>query len=86
MPTRSVGITDHFNRFIDSGVDSGRFNDASDVVGEALRLLEQREAEDQARLEWLRDTTREGIPLKTPEDVHALVFGALDESRRNRLG
>jgi antitoxin ParD1/3/4 len=31
------------------------------VVREALRLLEQRELEDQARLEWLQAAAQEGI-------------------------
>jgi putative addiction module CopG family antidote len=38
----------------ETGVASGRFSNASEMVREALRLLEQREAEDRAKLEWLR--------------------------------
>ena len=54
MPTRKVNLTDHFDRFIESGITSGRFSNASEVVREGLRLLEQREQEDQAKLEWPR--------------------------------
>lgn len=61
MPTRNVDLTDHFDSFIDNGVTSGRFSDASEVVREGLRLLEQREKEDQAKLEWLRAAGREGF-------------------------
>jgi len=50
MPTRNVNLTDHFDRFIDDGVTSGRFSSASEVVREGLRLLEQREQEDRAKL------------------------------------
>ena len=35
--------------------------DASDVVREGLRLLEQREQEDKARLKWLRAAAKEGF-------------------------
>jgi antitoxin ParD1/3/4 len=60
MPTCNVDLTDHFDRFIESGVASGRFSNASEVVREGLRLLEQREREDQARIEWLRAAVKEG--------------------------
>lgn len=61
MPTRSVTLTDRFDDFIDNGVSSGRFTDASEVVQEGLRLLEQRQVEDEAKLAWLRGTTQEAF-------------------------
>ena len=61
MPTRNVNLTEHFDRLIETGISSGRFSNASEVVREALRLLEQREQEDQARLEWLRGAAKEGF-------------------------
>ena len=39
MPTRNVNLTEHFDRFIETGVSSGRFSNASEVVREGLRLL-----------------------------------------------
>jgi len=61
MPTRNVNLTDHFDRFIQARINSGRFSNASEVVREGLRLLEQREKEDKAKLEWLRAAIKEGI-------------------------
>ncbi len=61
MPTRNVNLTEHFDRFIESGIASGRFSNASEVVREGLRLLEQREQEDRARIEWLRSAAKEGF-------------------------
>jgi antitoxin ParD1/3/4 len=61
MPTRNVNLTEHFDHFIESGITSGRFSNASEVVREGLRLLEQREREDQAKIEWLRAAAREGF-------------------------
>jgi antitoxin ParD1/3/4 len=61
MPTRNVNLTEHFDRFIESGVTSGRFSNASEVVREGLRLLEQREQEDKAKIEWLRTAAKEGF-------------------------
>ena len=61
MPTRNVNLTDHFDRFIETGIRTGRFSNASEVVREGLRLLEQREQEDKAKLEWLRGAAKEGF-------------------------
>lgn len=61
MPTRNVNLTEHFDDFIETGIMSGRFSNASEVVREGLRLLEQREQEDQARIDWLRAAAKEGF-------------------------
>ena len=45
MPTRNVNLTEHFDHFIETGITSGRFGNASEVVREGLRLLEQSERE-----------------------------------------
>lgn len=60
MPTRNVHLTDHFDNFIEAGVQSGRFSNASEVVREGLRLLEQRQEEEKAKLAWLRGAIQEG--------------------------
>lgn len=54
MPTRNVVLTDHHEEVIDSLVRSGRYQNASEVLREGLRLVERREAEDAAKLERLR--------------------------------
>jgi len=51
MPTRNVNLTEHFDRFIEAGIASGRFSSPSEVVRDGLLLLEQREREDQAKIE-----------------------------------
>ena len=61
MPTRNVHLTEHFDSLIATGVESGQFSNASEVVREGLRLLEQRQKEDNARIEWLRHAAQEGI-------------------------
>jgi antitoxin ParD1/3/4 len=61
MPTRNVNLTEHFDRFVETRVTSGRFSNASEVVKEGLRLLEQREKEDKAKLEWLRAAAKDGF-------------------------
>jgi antitoxin ParD1/3/4 len=58
---RHVTLTDHQESIIEDLVRSGRYQDMNDVVREALRLLERREAEDAARLEGLRRAAKAGI-------------------------
>ena len=60
MPTRNINLTDHLDAFIEGGVASGKYKNASEVVREGLRLLEQRQAEDALRLERLREAVRVG--------------------------
>ena len=71
-------MTDHFDRFVKAGIRSGRFSDASEAVREGLRLLEQRDKEDKAKIEWLRAAAKggfdqldrgEGIELASEEDL-----------------
>ena len=61
MPTRNVVLTDHQAALVERLVDSGRYQNASEVLREGLRLVEDREAEDKARLKALREAARIGI-------------------------
>lgn len=88
MPTRNVNLTEHFDRFIEFGIASGRFSNASEVVREGLRLLEQREEEDKAKLKWLRAAAKEGfdavdrgdyVTLRSDQEIEDFV----DQARRD---
>ena len=46
MPTTSVALTEQQQQFIESLLESGRFESASDVLSDGLRLLQQREEND----------------------------------------
>ncbi|MDR3068421.1 MAG: type II toxin-antitoxin system ParD family antitoxin, partial [Cellulomonas sp.] len=50
MPTRNVVLTRHQHELVDTLVATGRYQNASEVLREGLRLVEQRENEDAARL------------------------------------
>ncbi len=61
MPTRNVFLSEQFDSFIASGIEEGRYSNASEVVREGLRLLQQRDAEDRAKIEWLRGAAQKAI-------------------------
>ncbi len=60
MATRNVVLTEHQEELIGALVESGRYQNASEVLREGLRLIEQREAEDAAKLQALREAVRQG--------------------------
>lgn len=61
MPTRNVVLTDHQAELVERLVSSGRYQNASEVLREGLRLLERQEAHAKACLKALRDAARLGI-------------------------
>ena len=61
MPTRNVVLTKRQEELIESLVESGRYQNAAEVLREGLRLVEQREAEDASKLKALRAAARVGV-------------------------
>ncbi len=64
MPNRAslnVSLTPELEEFVQSRVASGRYQTASEVVREGLRLLEEREQTREAALEELRAQLRRGV-------------------------
>lgn len=61
MPTRNVVITDHQAKLIDALVESGEYQNASEVLREGIRLVEERRAAHAAKLEALRAAVQVGI-------------------------
>jgi antitoxin ParD1/3/4 len=60
MPTRNVNLTDELDHFVLAKVESGRYENASEVVRAALRTLEREEQRHEAKLTALRAAIDEG--------------------------
>lgn len=60
MLTRNVVLTDHQAALVEQLVQSGCYQNASEVLREGLRMVEQRDAEDAYRLDALRRAVQEG--------------------------
>jgi antitoxin ParD1/3/4 len=60
MPTRNVVITDHQAALIERLVASGQYQNASEVLREGLRLVEEKGAREAAYLKALLAAVDEG--------------------------
>lgn len=60
MPT-SVALLPHFEAFVKAQLESGRYNNASEVIRDGSRLLEDREQLRALKFDALRDEIRKGL-------------------------
>ncbi|MEX6690074.1 type II toxin-antitoxin system ParD family antitoxin [Danxiaibacter flavus] len=60
----SVLLGDHFDKFINAQIQSGRFSSASEVMRAALRLLEQEENQKNELIKELRKGEKSGFVEK----------------------
>ena len=77
MPTRNVVLTDHQARLVERLVVSGRYQNASEVLREGIRLVERQEAEHAARLRALREAAAAGIADIDAGDFRSLAHEPL---------
>lgn len=72
MTNRSVDLTEHQSRFIETLVASGRYQNVSEAVIAGLKLLEQQTTEEEEKLAKLRESAAE-------------AFSSLDRGEGTRL-
>jgi antitoxin ParD1/3/4 len=60
MPS-SYTLGEHYEKFVRDLVESGRYASASEVLRDSLRLMEVREVERVAKLEWLKAEIAKGF-------------------------
>ncbi len=84
MPTRNVNLTEELDSFVLARVESGRFENASEVMRAALRTLEREERLYEAKLEALRTAIDEGdISGIAKGDVFAQIRESLKLSAKS---
>ena len=77
MPTRNISLTPEQDAFVEKVVKSGDYQNASEAVRDALRILQQRRQEDALKLKALR------IALKA--EIDALGRGDFTEVDETEL-
>lgn len=60
MPTRNVVLSEHQHELVETLVESGRYQNASEVLREGLRLIEERERIEEAKLKALKQAVKQG--------------------------
>ena len=70
----NISLTSQLEELVKKKVDSGRYGSASEVIREALRLLEEHDRVQAMRLEELQKEIKRGIDSgePTPLDVEAI--------------
>ena len=85
MPS-SYAIGEHFEAFIKARIQEGRYASASEVVRDALRALEEREAFRAAKLNALRAEIQRGvdsgpgIPMEESFDKALAIIDRIEAS------
>jgi antitoxin ParD1/3/4 len=86
----NVSLTAELEKFVSAKVDSGRYNSASEVVREALRLLEEHDAARNGKLAAFNqeldrriDSFNRGIHL-SPCEVRGRLKQKSDQRRKHK--
>jgi antitoxin ParD1/3/4 len=75
MPTRNISLTPEQDAFVEKVVEAGEYQNASEAIRDALRVLRQRRTEDSLRLKALRAQVKVGIDAIDRGD-----FAEIDEA------
>jgi len=78
----SYSIGKHFEGFIDSLIESGRYSTASEVMRDGLRMIEEREERRKAKLEALRAEIQKGFDSGPAEEIGDMFARIKAEGRK----
>jgi antitoxin ParD1/3/4 len=78
MATRNISLTPEQDAFIDGVVKAGVYQNASEAVRDALRVLQQRRREDELKLKALRLQIKAGADAITRGDYVEIDDAALE--------
>ena len=87
--TRTISLTEEQDNYVDQLVDGGQYQNASEVVREALRTHAAKLEQQQVALDEIRTTIRSSLQdidagrftEGTPEDVIGAVFDKVLKQR-----
>ena len=71
----NVNLGSAFEAYVQQKVATGHYASVSEVIREALRLMQQQDAEREAKIVWLREALQKGLdsPVREWEGVDELV-------------
>ena len=79
MPTRNVSLTAEQDAFVERVVKAGEYQNASETIRDALRVLQQKRREDALKLRAWRAQIRAGLEALERGDFTEVAEGDLDD-------
>ena len=80
MPTRNVNLTDEQDAFVEEMVKTGKYQNASEAMRDALRGLQQRWREDELKIMALRNQVNAGAAALERGDFTEVDDAGLDHA------
>jgi len=80
MPTRNVNLTEDQDSFVEKMVKSGKYQNASEAMRDAVRGLQQRWKEDELKLTALREQIKAGADALASGDFIEVNDADLDNA------
>ncbi len=78
MPTRNVSLTAEQDAFVEKVVKAGEYQNASEAIRDALRVLQQKRREDALKLKALRAQVKAGLEALERGDFVEVADADLD--------
>ncbi len=78
MPTRNVNLTAEQDAFVERVVKAGEYQNASEAIRDALRVLQQRRRDDALKLKALRAQIAAGLEALKRGDFTEIADGDLE--------
>jgi antitoxin ParD1/3/4 len=71
----NVNLGPTFEEYVQQKVATGHYASVSEVIREALRLMQQQDAEREAKIAWMREALQQGLdsPVRDWEGADELV-------------
>ena len=78
MKSENIQLTDHYEKFVEDRIRSGRYGDVGEVFRAGLRLLEAQERERDLKLDCLRKAAEVGFDQLNRGEGISVPLGQLD--------
>ena len=79
MPTRNISLTVEQDAFVERVVKAGEYQNASEAIRDALRVLQQKRREDALKLRALRQQIKAGLDELERGDFTEVAEAELDD-------
>jgi antitoxin ParD1/3/4 len=79
VPTRNVSLTPEQDAFIERVIQTGEYQNASEAIRDALRVLQQKRREDALKLRVLRAQIKASLDELERGDFTEIAEGDLDD-------